>query len=76
MKNENSFVYQGDIINEDLDFIIPEWAVEMYKSGLIFEENNKLYIYAKCGYIEANKGDTIKRVVKVEVMKKNEAENI
>lgn len=68
-KNINSFVYQGDIINEDLDFIIPEWAVEMYKSGLMLEENNKLYIYTKDGYTEANKGDTVKRTVKVEVIK-------
>lgn len=68
-RKQNDFVYQGDIVNEDLDFIIPEWAVEMYKSGLIFEENNKLYIYTKCGYIEANKGDTVKRTVKVEVVK-------
>ena len=69
-KNINSFVYRGDIINEDLDFIIPKWAVEMYKSGLMFEENNRLYMYTENGYVEIQKGDTVKRTVKIEVVKR------
>ena len=75
-KNQNCFVYQGDIVNEDLDFIIPEWAVEMYKVGLLFEESDSLYMYTESGYIKASKGDTVKRTVKIEVVKNNEAENI
>lgn len=67
MGSENSFVYQGDIINEDLDFIIPDWAVEMYKAGQIFERNGVLHIYTKDGYIKANKGDIVRRTVKIEV---------
>ena len=77
-KNRNYFVYQGDILNEDLDFIIPDWAVELYKSRVIhYEKDGELYIETlENGKVKINIGDTVKRVVKIEVLKNNETENI
>lgn len=41
-----AFQYDGDLMNSHGEYYVPEWAVKVYKEGVLFYEEGTLYL--KC----------------------------
>lgn len=69
-----AFKYDGDLMNSKGEYYVPEWAVEAYKSGVLFysaDDSNtppcELFIKTLEGNMKASVGDYIIRGVEGEL---------
>lgn len=61
------FKYDGDLMNSNGEYYVPEWAVEAVRNGTIFfKDQGEMYIKWRDGDIHVNVGDYIVRGVQGE----------
>lgn len=54
-----AFKYDGDLMNQDGEYYVPDWAVEAYKEGNLFYVEDGLYVNSRHGCIRVDVGDYI-----------------
>lgn len=62
-----AFQYDGDFMNKDGYYYVPEWAVNANLEGILYFENGELFVNTLEGKHHANVGDYIIKGVKGEL---------
>lgn len=62
-----AFQYDGDFMNKDGDYYVPEWAVNAKLEGVLYFKDGELYIKTLEGVHHARVGDYIIKGVKGEI---------
>lgn len=62
-----AFQFDGDFMNSDGNYYVPQWAVDAYKEGILCFEGPELYVKTLEGKHLASCGDYIIQGVKGEL---------
>lgn len=65
------FQYKGCLVDDNGNYIIPDWAIGAYKMGLIYyDNNNQLYVKTNGYYsVKVDIGDTVNKIENLFVIK-------
>ena len=62
-----AFCYDGDFMNSNGQYYVPDWAVNAHKDGILFFREGDLYVKTLEGDMRANVGDYIIQGVQGEI---------